>query len=200
MALLNEIQTGRVNAILHKMFDMKEGAPAPQLSGDVVATIALEQDRPEWEFLGGGRLCAGNTDLAAQAGELGAIALWNPAGSNTLLVLEQVVVGNFSASLINQGWITTALSSGGQHAFRDSRSGIESTSATGQVTYQTAAGVSIQTIVLKHACGSVGINSLLAPVVISPGFGWSVVDTAANQRHTVNFFWRERQLEPSETR
>ena len=56
MARFNEIQVGRFNAVLHKLLDMKEGAPAPQLSGDVIPTLVLENDRPEWIFLGAERL------------------------------------------------------------------------------------------------------------------------------------------------
>lgn len=53
MALFNEILAGRFNKQLLKLFNMKGQAPAPQVGGDIIADVTLEQDRPEWGWLKG---------------------------------------------------------------------------------------------------------------------------------------------------
>jgi len=57
--MVNEIQVGRFNGILHKLLAMKEGAPAPTLAPEILAAIVLEADRPEYAFLGGTQLGIG---------------------------------------------------------------------------------------------------------------------------------------------
>jgi len=213
--VVNEIQSGRYNAILHKLLSMKEGAPAPTLAPELLAAVVLESDRPEWEFLAGGRLCGG-AGTAALAGTVGTVKVFNPVGSGILAVVY-AATGSVDDTAAAQGSsINWALSANAQSFnangfYRDSRL-YPSLSVVGPVTACTIRNSTVvpaEEVVLftdqaaapATAGSAYTVARLPGPVVLSPGFGLSFQwGTAFTATIRCGFFWTERALDPSETR
>jgi len=202
MALFNEINVGRYNAILHKLLGMKEGAPSPQVSGDVFPVLGLEMDRPEWKFLGGERLAYSGSYLAAVASKYHQTWLWNPPGSGALCVVEHLdasvhgsggLVGLRDHNVEPSGASKTAVSS----VARDYRYGIVATSIG--FYYQTELAL-VGTRRLVSSTTASARYDLPGPIVLPPGYGVGFGTEAVNQILSANAFWRERPLEASETR
>lgn len=206
MPLPNEIQTGRYNAILHKLLGITEGAPAPSLAPDLFAMLALEVDRPEWRFLAGQRLCSGGKYLAAGgAGNFNSFVLWNPAGSGILAVVTDLANAFNSARVFTLRANATEPSGAGygSTAYRGLRDFRYTPSATAKPTcllysMATAAPVGINVLTQLNLTAGGVIQNL--GIVIPPATGLSFEDSVANQEDRIALAWYERVYEPSESR
>jgi len=194
----NEIQVGRYSALLHKLLDMKEGAPSPTLATDIFPVMVLETDRPEWKFLAGERLCFMRWYDNATAGEYSVIGIRNPAGSGVLLVTESILVAPNAAgdwSMGIRGNTTVDATNPGRT--RDTRTAAQTT--TGQIIELTQVGVPAYPMYQ----GSILANDpwlFEVPVVLTPGWELVIWPGAQNVSMECSFAWRERPLESSETR
>lgn len=200
MALYNEIQVGRYNGILHKLLGMKEGAPSPQLSGDVVPALILESERAEWAYLAGTKLMVGHASLAASVGNVGNVQCWVPSGSNVVVTIDRIYFGCVTSKEFYISWSTVALTTQSVAASRDSRNGIGVIIGAAHVRYQFAAAPLGTGSIMKFNAGSGFVAMMDVPFVITPGFGIIVSNTVQNSEMSVNFAYRERTLEPSELR
>lgn len=88
----NELQGGAgVNLVLSKRFKIGE-APAPFMASEIFPTFVVENDRPEFHFLGGSRLWGiSGTDLAVAA-QFSAVGVQNPLNSGLISVVKEVWV------------------------------------------------------------------------------------------------------------
>lgn len=204
MALFNEIQIGRLNGVLHKLLGMKEGAPSPQLSGDIVPALILESDRPEWKFLAGERLCMGGGAGAGVVGELRQFQIHNPADSGVLCVIKQMICTCDTSGPIFWGHADVPYSTlgGAQLAdgFRDSRLSRGVLDTTCDVFTLTDAAVAIVSIIGRTKILNNLPTVLRFPVILTPGHGFAVAFTVANEPFQTTWEWTERLLEESETR
>jgi hypothetical protein len=193
----NEIQTGRWNAILHKLLSMKEGAPSPTLATDVFPTVVLESERPEWSYLAGERLCFGRWSDAAVAGNYSAVGLRNPVGSGVLVVCEAIDIFVGATSQWYIGMRSNSTVDAANPGFcRDSR--LATQKAVGEVTERTQVAVPVYPMYKAIVLVSTTAH-YREPIILSPG--WEILCHAlANTEIQGNFSWRERALEPSETR
>lgn len=201
MALPNEIQVGRYSALLHKLLDMKEGAPAPTLAPDVFSMLALEVDRPEWKFLMGERLAMGSQSVGAGgAGTYCSVGLYNPADSGVIVILEKVwnTIGTTRRCNIRLGTGSTGLTLvGAGRGLFDTRFGLHL--PTAQMSKEATATPAGTIIAGQYTFNNVGYSWDI-PVVLAPDSFISFQDTTANQAAYLNIFWRERPLNPSESR
>lgn len=201
--MLNEIQVGRYNGILHKLLDMKEGSPSPTLASDLFPTICLEGERPEWAFLAGDRLGLAGTSIAGTAGQYVSIVLWNPTGSNILTVTELIEYWG-AAGFVGDiryydadppGYVAL------NRYPRDSRTGWATaigTTAT-RVSWASSAGVDGNLVARLPMAVALEKYTITQPFILKPGRALILVGGLA-QQFGVNFYWRERALSPSETR
>jgi hypothetical protein len=92
VAVFNEILTGALNQILARRLGVQTGggAVAPSIAPEIIATLPLEVDRPEWGFLSGERHAAATTGVSAMAALNSVVALTNPVNSNVVAVVEFV--------------------------------------------------------------------------------------------------------------
>jgi hypothetical protein len=210
VGLINEVQVGRYNATLFKLLSMKEGAPAPTLAPELVASVILEADRPEFHFLGGSHLGIGQADQAAGgAGVSSWVMLHNPVGSNALVIVEEI-------RPVEPG----GTSIGGSIRLVDTSSGALGTNTNNAIWRDTRGagnpganqGLVAETRVLTVTPGAG--NSLIIPfrlqagvqaiftlrLVLSPGRAVAVTPDVSNQRIAASWSWYERPLEPSEAR
>lgn len=197
---MNEIQVARYNAVLHKLLAMKEGAPAPLLAPEIFAMIALEVDRPEWAFLGNERLSQGAYAAAGAAAKYTMVGLWNPAGSDTLMIVDQITVLPASAAILYTNMSTRAevLTSWSQaSALRDSR--LHGLGSAGSLFYHQLAVVPGEQLDYWKVPSSASTTRSVE-YVLSPGYALFVYNTTANVGLSAALRWRERGMEPSESR
>lgn len=202
MAHYNEILAARFNSILNKLLSMKEGAPAPSLSSDIVPTIQLEGDRPEYAFLGGVRLCAGFVGVAAGgAGNRSVALLRNPATSGVIVVVEAIVLHSTVASktFVIRNAVTGGVTATGSRV-RDSRWGTMVPAALVQSTNGAAATGNIVGFWPGQSNGTATSGRIDVPFVITPNESLAIEPGVDNEGVSAGFFWRERAVEPSELR
>jgi hypothetical protein len=200
--MLNEIQIGRFNGILHKLLDMKEGAPAPTLATDIFPMLGLEMDRPEWKFLAGENLAAGSRTDAAVAGQTSHVGLQNPAGSGVLVIVEKLILigasGNEMRVCMQQG---TQADATGYGVKLDTRGWPSATAWTPVATlFDYTNATAIGTIATVQRIGPELQRIAEYPMILKPGTRCVVRQSAVNLACQVSFVWRERVLSPSETR
>lgn len=198
---VNEIQVGRQNAVLHKLLAMKEGAPSPILAPEVIPVLVLESDRPEWAFLAGEALCWGFVEPGAVVGQIAYCELRNPAGSGVLCVVEEVVLASATASAFFALGIGSyaPLSAASASIVRDTRilPGRPSCSLASINTAASPGGINGYKILQSTGSDPVIIRT---PIILSPGTLLAIQTTNMNIGIRVSVSWRERTLEPSETR
>lgn len=204
MAYPNEIQIGRLNAVLYKLLDMKEGAPAPQLTGEVVPGLVLESDRIEWKFLGGERIMAGRATPGAAAGEITAAQLLNPAGSEVLIILEACVFSTSSNTGVLFGFTQADIGSDGSltASSRDTRvTPLTGNVGVGRINGVTQVGSAITGPIVGDLYGLANTPMRYpGQVVLAPNMGFVAETGSANIAVRSTWIWRERRLEMSETR
>jgi hypothetical protein len=201
--MLNEIQIGRLNGLLHKLLDMKEGAPAPTLATDVFPMLVLESDRPEWLFLSGQRMCGALRQTAATVGQYSHAGLWNPAGSGVLAVVREITIWPVAVDLyfaLEKG--SAKKDTAGVGVILDTRGWPDSTHYQSTVypySYTNAVATGFSFAFIRTLASGVPMQ-LTHPIVLGPGTNLLVRPSAANTAINVNFKWMERPLAPSETR
>lgn len=200
--MLNEIQTGRYNAILGKLLGMKQ-TPAPLLATDIFPMLALEVDRPEWPFLAGVRLCGGYRSDAAVVGQYSHIALRNPTGSGILAVVTS--------------WNAYATSTAYCYAGIRAQAGLDATAAgnardgrwstagafaskceLGDYTNAVAAPGAVVMAWPISASGQGLVTNV--PIVLPQGFELMFSLNGNNNSLTASIQWYERPQLPSESR
>lgn len=206
MGLANELQIGGPNAVLHKLLNMKEGAPAPVLNPELVASLVLQDDRPEWGFLSGEHICFGSANQVAVAGELAGVLLANPVNSGVLVVMTRLFHRS-TGGLIVFGETITAAIPGTNSAVNNA-----DTRAGTAVVGGRHAGIAGQVRNVSSAVSLITAPGYytVAPneyrddpnirVVLAPGSYFLLENNAANNPLRVLFNWYERALERSETR
>ena len=201
MALFNEIQVGRYNAVLHKLLSMEEGAPAPQLSGDLVPTLTIEHDRPEWKFLGGERMCYSSALLGAVADKYNQTVLFNPVGSGVLGIVERLNGGlesNNNLTLYDHTIMVTGASLTKMASVARDYRWTSVTSTLGFYYQVESALVGTRRQVARNA--AFDMWEITDPIILPPGYGVGIATHVINLPIACNAWWRERPLEPSETR
>lgn len=200
MALFNELQVGRFNGVLHKLLNMKDNAPAPQLAGDIVAGITLESDRPEWAYLGGTNLLIARGFVAGVAAQVSQAQLFNPANSNVLVVVDRILM--YSTAAVSRFTVnrTAAIPGGsGAGSARDFRLGPPGGASTARVLGITPAGASVLSLGEMGAPANVTASWDL-PLILAPGTGIAVNNQTVAADLGFTFSWSERVWELSERR
>lgn len=201
---INEIQVGRYNGLLHKLLDMKEGAPAPSLAPEIVPALILESDRPEWAFLKGERLCMGRAQDVATAGQYSSVGLQHVGTRGLLVVLEDIYIINGGAGvagyyLRGDEGLTTADSTGGAYA-RDSGHGWVAFVGAARPSLYTNAVAPGEAQLFYHTVAPNSVLHLQIPFVLRNASAIWVTSDSVNVGVHCNFLWRERILEASELR
>lgn len=217
MASVNEIQIGRWSGILHKLLSMKEGAPSPVLAPEITPGIILENDRPEWRFLGGDNAAIFYQELGGVAGQSQFAQVVNPITSGVIAIVEQIFAGHVVAVATQgtyriYGFQTAPIALANQLnvSVQDFRYALGAPTLSVTVpllgTYVSSAalpaswaGVS-QVIVAPIMAGNLFTPGLFSPIILPPGTAIGIQNTLANSAFTFAFWVRFRQLEQAETR
>ncbi len=204
MAIANEILTGRFGQLLTRIFSMKGGNPAPQLSPEVQSTFELN-DLDSWDaFLAQEDLCCASDAVPAHAATFSAIALVNPTGSGVLLRVRLSRAYSSPASLIHVAPVSESQVLGGSWVnagvpsqFCDTR---RVGKPVGQLVDNNNLGTPFNTQgVLCYSNGQLDRAEIGgADFVISPGFALVISAETVNCELHGSFAWTERAAVPSE--
>lgn len=206
---VNEILAARFNAILNKLLSIKGGAPSPILSPEIIPTISLETDRPEWQWLGGGQLCMGGVRGAAVALQNPLCFLRNPADSGVIATVEGVLVYNRTRqdmyTVEVSSPVTAVGTTNGIRRYRDARALVGITALpVCTIAAATSAGAVFLGPRMNSLFGTTAVTPpipmLTTPFVLMPNSQLEVLVEQANADVDYSFFWRERPVDPSELR
>lgn len=201
----NELQGGEpANQILQRRFGITGQAPAPVMASELFPTVCLESDRPEWHWLGGGRLVGGRGFLAAAPGNFSQLNLQNPAGSGVIAVVDSIVIADDAGATamwqirVNGVGALTVPSASARGFMLDSRAGMaagfRSSLSIGELLTATIAGQ----VVNQVRVGANGNYQDIGSYVLGPGSEIVVSPTTQNRSNLVSFRWRERAATPEE--
>jgi hypothetical protein len=206
MALHNEILEGRFSKYLTKIFSMKGGAPAPQISSEYQANLQFFTGVEDRALQGWYRYGL----LFSQVAGVGQAAarLRNPPNSNRLVVIERVLMCDNGTGAVAKNWSletqTTVADNSGPFAIAansswDKRLNLASP-LIGSVS-NGAAGLSlIRALVAMPAAGGnfEFITEEQQEIILSPGEAIQVRATVNATDVNASFWWRERNFADSE--
>ncbi len=210
MARMNEILVGRFNRFLQKYFSMKGEPPAPQLSSEIMPVHAFHSGA-ENRYLESWNRYGAVGSLASVLNQTTAFRLRNPPTSNTIAVLEKIVLNDTTvAQLFNFaiGPTIVDLLSGNFGSVRlDARMG--SPLAFNSVLIPTFATnapalpgslILFQQYTVQVAVDRETILTENQELTLLPGDALDIREQSVpgGEGLRVNFLWRERQIEESE--
>lgn len=204
MPVLNQIQGGRWDEILRRLFSMKQGAVSPTVAAEIVANIILENDRPENLALAGTRLWSIPLTQVAVAAEFQMSQVFNPADSGVISVVTTAQVASSATTTALMFLGVTALADASLSAVKmDSRLIDFAVGATFRPTTQgrdeDAAGSVAGTLIShQRTLANVMVEMLERPVILKPGTGLFIRAGAQNVTINTLFQGYERALNPSE--
>jgi len=200
--LLNQIQSGRWDELLRRLFPVKDRTIAPVLASELVGQVVVQNWEPELYVLRGERLAIGTATQTAVAAEFPHTQLFNPAGSGNLLIVDEIWLrspSNLLYDLAFQDVVTVGFTNVGS-SFRDTRLGVASVVGT------TVGVLSVDTNVALTGGATVGRynseglrSSVVKPkIILGPGTSLIVRGLTVNTTMSITYLWRERIAEPSE--
>lgn len=198
------INIGRYNGILGRMLSMGgQEDPAGALSPEISPVLVLENDRPEWLFLGNVRLHGAAIALAAGgAGNFATARLRNPATSGALVVVTSIQISVTTISEVKIFLATSAVVDATTPQTmmfpHDSRWGAQ-TSGAAKGSSKNDNTASQGTVIWDHFLAvNTPIRAACCPLVLAPDSSIDVVNAQGNQGIFVQFSYTERAMQPFE--
>ena len=204
MARFNEILTGRHNRFFQKLFSMKGGPPAPQLSTEVQPNFDIEDSPIELRFLKGEYIYGISFVGAVVAAQFSFAQLRNPPSSGVLAIVENIYMFNISGPqqyVVQFGQPGANDASVGLTRSRDGRQLAKSSliASVGNTTVGTQIGTSLAQLGVSGANVTERFpNFKEGSVVLTPGDEIRVITLIAATQDFYSFLWRERLIEDSE--
>ncbi len=203
MAVYNEIQVGRYNRFLQKLLQMKGGAPAPQLSSEIMPILSFFGGA-ENRFLEGWQRFAINVSVPAVAAQTGAFRLRNPVGSNVIGVVEKLLVSNNQAATIlvayqiQNATAAVDLTPTAAPGFFDGRSKIGNNLLSSSANNVAGLGNTMCQVLLNNNTIWEFIWTDIQEFPLAPGDTLQILDSTVNTSFICSVQWRERFLEEAE--
>ncbi len=205
MARFNEILAGRFNRALQKFLGMKGGPPAPQLASEISTNFQFNQMGVDFRWLEGWERFWGVVAPGPVAAQNSAVQLRNPPNSGVMVVIEKlkwfVSVASGLAVSTQHGAGTLDLTNIAASDRLDSRGRTSSTLVIS--SFNNIVALPAQT----QSYGSNAVNTAQDEIVhedhqliMLPGDAYRFTSFGVNLVLTMNFIWRERALEESETK
>lgn len=199
-----DLYLGRFNRFVEKLFSGKGGPTVLDVEPNIQTVLPIDSG-VEDRYLQGWQRFSGAASVAANAANNCGARLRNPAGSGCIVVIERFIVSNAVSTNsffnISQGGATTDLSTTSTGFRTDSRSNPNSVaiiSSQNTTPPNLASGASM----LSRGANILGAELVLHPdqeFVLLPGDAIQAVDNTQNEQLVVNFGWRERAIETSES-
>jgi len=213
---VNDVQIPRWDDILRRLAGVRQtGAVSPVLASEILPGVILENDRPEFAFLGRDYIATGGGGGTATLTNDNWVAFSNPTGSGKLMVLEGATwsysdpgttygVAVFLATYASVSAFGVASIGGPRDTRWYAKYGTTPPEVGVRGEIRVVTNVLLPAVLQRLNNVRVsGVrfvpNCLMTPVVLSPGF--SVVlggNSPAVAGFGCDFSWRERPLEPDE--
>jgi len=191
-----EIQVPELARKLARRFGITGEAPASFLAPEIVpVAVVADLVTPNEEDSGYERLCIGTTSLGPTAANYSHVQLYNPAASGLIIYADLVVATRGAAGRLRiHEFDTAATNNTSTKGFRDKRL---SGAPVGQIRYENNVGFRGD---LHGSADAPTADSVIIPLdyVLPAGAGILLVPNAVNVQCACTFYWRERQLLPSE--
>jgi hypothetical protein len=204
---INQIQTGRFNRLVQKLFSIKGPANLSEVGAEILPILPIRIGNEIRFFEGWGRFGQAVVLGAGGAGNISAFRLRNPSGSNVIAVVEKILVSNSGAATdtaesLFHGAVATDLG----------------TINAGVAQRFDARGTAIGSLILSSQNNAVltsfGSNKLIytlaanqnfdliikesEEIPLLPGDAVGIAAGVANNGLTAAIWWRERSMEESE--
>lgn len=193
---------GRFNRWIEKLFNVKGGPTVVDVSHQVLSTLSLDKGVDHRYLEGWNRFAVVNA-VAALAANFGRVRIRNAAGSNVMIVLEQL--NTFSGSavadspLVAWGAVSTDLANLQTLTFtRMDPRGNPQPTAIVSFNAQASGGQPLLQRIQPAGNGVDFINNPNQEIPILPGQSVDIQSNTANTQLTCGLMWRERPLESSE--
>jgi len=184
----------------------KQGEGGLERWSETLQPIVNAWGMPEWAALRGEQLCAVRSLQAAVAAEYSGIALMNPLGSNTIVVVEAV---NFAMGATAQALLEVVVDTVIAATYtvvtnpgcaRDRR--FKGVSGLSRATFRQGTDLTQTFGAQLERENFTAANPLIPfialPVILRPGDDLVVIGQSVNLTLDVNWVWRERQAFPGE--
>lgn len=198
-----DINSGRFNRFIQKLFYIQSGGPASVHGVDPAVQTVLEYESGlENRYLQGIETFAAADSQAAVAGNKAAFQIRNPTGSGVIITIEKIFVFTTVSEQFN--WMAAgsnpadlATSTAG-HPRADPR---YRSTPSAIITHDAPAVDPGGGFLFLGAMNGLQLDFILfdhQEVVLLPGIAMRVIGQALNQNLIFTVFWRERPLETSE--
>ena len=174
------------------------GARVEELASELHADFTIENDRPEWAYLKGEKLCWGRVNVGASVANRSLAILRNPAGSGVLMVLQSFLIqvtAGVPCIFQPNSVAAAATDVGGQ--LRDHRGTVLGALVLNRWFSKNTAVLPSGAFVLVST-GAAQITGSI-DVVLSPGTEIYFTANADNIAVEASCVWRERQLSELES-
>src|SRR5260370_38409319 len=206
MAKFNEILAGRFNRALQKFFGMKGGPPAAQLASEISTNVQFNQMGADFRWLEGWERFWSFVAAGPSVGNNNGVQLRNPATSGIVVVIEKISFFQNGADFLN---VTVAHLGGPQADLTnvnasdrvDNRGRVNSTLVVS--SFSPATLLAIQTQRWSGNTASLEVTEIVTEnqeLMMLSGDVMRFTCIGQNLQTTMNFIWRERAREESETK
>jgi len=195
---MSTIQTARYEQFTRRLLRIVGGSVMPRLQNDLSPVINIEDPSDDaLLFWRGHRLASGTTSGTADALEFAECSLFNPLGSEKLVVLLGVRFSLSGATGLQANLTQTrTLVPSALSFFNDTRAA-GTTRPTAEVGFSSLAALPTN-ISFTWWAGANGQDSTFPSWVLSPGFGIAITHQVAAAFLGVSWYWLERSAELSE--
>lgn len=199
--MTNEIQQNRYDRLLRRVGGIiGPGSKVSEVLSELFPTIDVENVPSELLILMGTNTCFGGGLRTGAVGESAKMGLFNPAGSNTIITLTDVVVTTGTNNQIIR-WGLNVVELGtiiSTQIFTDTRNPLAQL-PVGRIATDSAVALANATGQLQTSANDpqyLGAKNDLA--ILRPGIGFEIGATLTATQIIVTFYWRERPMETSE--
>lgn len=204
---MNFLQSTRHSNLLRALLNLKDRNVLETVGSEVLPVVDVENERPELQIFNFNDLAAGFGAVTGAAGQNGAVFIANPANSGILVVLEKVLAFVSAAQTIEAKFDTDVTTgSAGSLGFMDTRrvfgapSGVVASCVARLRLRTSETATVVNTIARFTATTSIQSVDQCEGVVLSPGRAFGLNCTTNATTITGLFRWRERVIEPTESR
>jgi hypothetical protein len=202
---INQIFTGRHNEFLRRLFNMRQSAPAPQVSFEHQPVIIVEGtfiDQVELAYLHRWIYYGGRTTVPAGAAGTNSIGgVFNPANSGKLIVIEWFDQSNSGATVLLELFSAApAIANVASVGRIDLRNPFPPQPALALFGSNTQVGLPANTADTNHLRLQPTLNGVpwRPKLVLPPGQGAQIISETQAAALDTDWYWRERALETSE--
>lgn len=196
---VSDIQGGRWDAMLRRLFSVKGPAIAPAVGAELQPVVQVIPPRGEDRILRGDKMYHGIQTGTAVAGQNSFVMLANES-TNSLVTIEGIHAYCLSAAMVFSMRLGNTVNGTGPATIggRDTRLGITLAGRAQAGTLYFGSLVAGGTLVQRRSALQQLMVDFHCPVVVAPGDCVYIFGDTVNTSINVSFAWTERLAEPGE--